>query len=61
MKKQEYTKCLTNIYNFYQIENLSAESESGYSLQQNHSDCHSMNIIDLLEYSKTYFPSITFP
>ncbi|KAL4143823.1 hypothetical protein QTP88_006094 [Uroleucon formosanum] len=34
MKKQEYTDSITNIYNFYKIENLLAESESWYSLWQ---------------------------
>jgi hypothetical protein len=48
MKKQEYTDSITNIYNFYKIENLLAESESWYSLRQK-KDCQSMDIIDLLD------------
>ncbi|KAL4135686.1 hypothetical protein QTP88_007282 [Uroleucon formosanum] len=58
MKKQEYTDSITNIYIFYKIENLFAESESWYSLWQK-KDCQSMDIIDLLEHSKIFFPSIT--
>jgi hypothetical protein len=58
MKKQEYTDSITNIYNFYKIKNLLAESESWYSLWQK-KDCQSMEIIDLLEHSKIFFPSIT--
>ncbi|XP_026821717.1 52 kDa repressor of the inhibitor of the protein kinase-like [Rhopalosiphum maidis] len=34
MKKQEYTESIANIYKFYKIENLLAESESWYSLWQ---------------------------
>jgi len=58
MKKQEYTESITNIYNLYKIENLLAESESWYSLWQK-KDCQSMDIIDLLEHSKIFFPGIT--
>ncbi|KAL4090707.1 hypothetical protein QTP88_025494 [Uroleucon formosanum] len=58
MKKQEYTDSITNIYNFYKIENLLAESESWYSVWQK-KDCQSMDIMDLLEHSKIFFPSIT--
>ncbi|XP_025192119.1 zinc finger MYM-type protein 1-like [Melanaphis sacchari] len=58
MKKQEYTESVANIYKFYKIENLLAKSESWYSLWQK-KDCRSMDIIDLLEHSNIFFPSIT--
>lgn len=58
MKKHEYTESITNIYNFYKIENLLAEGESWYSLWQT-KDCQSVEIIDLIEHSKSFFPSIT--
>ncbi|CAI6354501.1 unnamed protein product [Macrosiphum euphorbiae] len=57
MKKQEYTDSITNIYNLYKIENLLAESESWYSLWQKKVS-QSMDIIDLLEHSKIFFPGI---
>jgi hypothetical protein len=52
IKKQEYTENKTNIYNFDKI-----ESENWYSLWQN-KYCQNMDIIDLLEHSKIFFPSI---
>lgn len=58
INKEEYVKIITNIYNFYKIENLLAESESWYSLWQKQ-DCQSMNIMDLLKHSEMFFPSIT--